>query len=90
VPSQRSARVKENKRIRNRSLRTAVKTAVTKARRAIRDDESTVSSEATRIAHSFLDKTAQKGAIHRNNAARRKSRLAKLLHRSELPASGNS
>lgn len=90
MPSQRSARVKENKRIRNRSLRTAVKTAVTKARRAIRDNESTASSEATRIAYSVLDKTAQKGAIHRNNASRRKSRLAKLLHQSETAASGNS
>jgi len=37
------------------------------------------SEEAIRLAMSTLDKAAVKGIIHKNNAARRKSRLAKKL-----------
>ena len=90
MPSERSARSKERRRARNRPLRTAAKTAVTKARRTIREGEPSAGEEAARAAYAILDKTAQKGAIHRNNAARRKARLAKLLNRSQQTATGNS
>jgi len=36
-------------------------------------------SEAARVAARVIDKTAQKGVIHRNQAARRKSRMSKHL-----------
>jgi small subunit ribosomal protein S20 len=38
------------------------------------------------VAISALDKAAQKGIIHKNNAARRKSRLAKLLRKAQQAA----
>jgi small subunit ribosomal protein S20 len=43
-------------------------------------------AEATRLAISSLDKAAEKGVIHKNNAARRKSRLMKHLAGLEKPA----
>ena len=38
---------------------------------------------AVRVAISALDKAAEKGIIHRNNAARRKSRLAQALNQAD-------
>jgi small subunit ribosomal protein S20 len=80
VPNTRSAkkmvRVAERRRQRNRSVRSAVRTFVRKAERAIvvtADDTLDQVKSAIRA----LDKAATKGVIHRNNASRRKSRLMK-------------
>jgi len=56
----------------NRAQRSAIKTAVKKARAEI-------TPETVRAAMRALDRGATKGQIHRNTAARKKSRLAKLL-----------
>jgi len=42
--------------------------------------------EAVRVAASALDKAAEKGIIHKNNAARRKSRLMQRLNQIERAA----
>ena len=71
-------RQEEKRRLHNRMVKSIVKTNVTKARQAI---TSGVESEAAvRAAVSELDRAAKKGVIHRNNAARRKSRLMKQLN----------
>ena len=71
-------RQEEKRRLHNRMVKSIVKTNVTKARQAI---ASGVESEAAvRAAVSELDRAAKKGVIHRNNAARRKSRLMKQLN----------
>ncbi|HEV2474457.1 MAG TPA: 30S ribosomal protein S20 [Chthonomonadales bacterium] len=64
-------------RLRNIAAKSAVKTYVKKARIAIDGPEkgSATALEAVRQACSALDKTAERGIIHRNQAARRKSRL---------------
>ncbi|EFO81673.1 ribosomal protein S20 [Oscillochloris trichoides DG-6] len=65
------------KHARNQMYRSQVKTAVKKAEQSIfsgTPDEATI-----RAALSLLDKAAVKGIIHKNNAARRKSRLVKKL-----------
>jgi len=65
------------KHARNQMYRSQVKTAVKKAEQSIfsgKPDEA-----AIRAAISTLDKAAVKGIIHKNNAARRKSRLVKKL-----------
>jgi len=56
----------------NRAQRSAIKTAVKKAR-------ATPTAESVSAAIRALDRGATKGQIHRNTAARKKSRLAKLL-----------
>ncbi len=71
-------RTNERKHERNTVYRSRVKTMVKKAEQSIfsgSPDEATI-----REAISTLDKAAVKGIIHKNNAARRKSRLMKKLN----------
>ncbi|MEI6775609.1 MAG: 30S ribosomal protein S20 [Chloroflexales bacterium] len=65
------------KHTRNQMYRSQVKTAVKKAEQSI--FSGTPDEAAIRAAISTLDKAAVKGIIHKNNAARRKSRLVKKL-----------
>ena len=73
----------ERRRVRNKSMRSAVKTSLIKAENLISKKE----AEATRAemiqVASILDRAAKKGVIHPNQAARRKSRLMKKLKRSK-------
>jgi len=69
------------RRARNRTVRSTTRTYVKKARVAIEDGETQESLVAVRDAISALDRAVSKGIIHRNNAARRKSRLALLLNK---------
>ena len=71
-------RQEQKRRLHNRSVKSLVKTQITKARNAVALDEN--AEEAVRAAVSELDRAAKKGVIHRNNAARRKSRLMKQLN----------
>ncbi len=70
-------RKQEERRLRNRSNRSRARTFVKRALTAMESPD--VDLEAARselqLAISVLDRTARKGAIHRNAAARRKSRL---------------
>lgn len=80
--AEKRMRQEQRRRSFNRSTKSIVKNHVTKARQAIQHPvaDSEVSVEAVRQAVSELDKAAKKGVIHRNNAARRKSRLMKQLN----------
>jgi small subunit ribosomal protein S20 len=75
--SEKRIRSNERKRVRNQMYRSRVKTMVRKAEEQILTGQE--SAEAIRLAMSTLDKAAGKGIIHKNNAARRKSRLAAKL-----------
>jgi hypothetical protein len=57
-----------------------VKTRVTRVRRALTGESQEAVAELTAAAISSLDRAAAKGIVHRNNAARRKSRLAKRVN----------
>jgi small subunit ribosomal protein S20 len=75
-------RVRSNnrKRLRNRLIRSTARSAVRTARVAVTEaSDPQAARAATLQAISALDKAAQKGSIHKKNAARRKSRLAKKL-----------
>jgi len=63
------------RRIRNRAIKSATKTAVKNAGLAIAGGEVETARLAVRNALAALDRAAAKGVIHPNNAARRKSRL---------------
>ena len=76
--AQKRMRQEQKRRLHNRSVKSLVKTQITKARNAISFNEN--AEEAVRAAVSELDRAAKKGVIHRNNAARRKSRLMKQLN----------
>jgi small subunit ribosomal protein S20 len=71
----------ERKRARNKPVRTALKTFVRSAVTQINTGVAEDSAEAVVRAISALDKAAGKGIIHKNQAARRKSRLMSKLNR---------
>ncbi len=65
---------------RNQARRSAARTAVRTAREAIAAGDKDAAAIAVHAAVAVLDRTAQKGVIHDNNAARRKSRLMHQLN----------
>lgn len=73
-------RVAQRKRARNRPVRSAVKTFISRAEKIIGRQDQAAAGAAVIQAISALDKAAEKGIIHPNNAARRKSRLMKKLN----------
>ena len=91
MPNTRSAkkavRVSLRKQARNKPIRSAVKTHITKAEKQISSDELEPAREAVTTAISALDKAAAKGVIHPSNAARRKSRLMKKLNQAQAQPS---
>ena len=71
-------RQNEKRRIRNRNFRGAARTAVNNARAAFSENDPHT-KETVMAAISSLDKAAEKGVVHPNNASRRKGRLMKRL-----------
>jgi small subunit ribosomal protein S20 len=67
----------------NAPLRSRAKTFVTKARRLIQADDLEAAETAVNDAVVALDTAAQKGALHANNVARRKSRIMRQLHQAK-------
>ena len=74
--------------LRNVSAKSAMKTFIKKAKLAVETPtvEAAPTAEAVRIACKTIDKTAQRGIIHKNQASRRKSRLMKRAHVMSLQA----
>lgn len=72
------------RRVRNRLIRGTTRTEVKKANQALAGSTGD-SEQAVREAMQALDKAAQKGILHKNNAARRKSRLMKKLKAAQAP-----
>lgn len=72
-------RQNEKRRLRNRIFRGRARTYVKKARTVLEAGNPEEAKAATLEAVRALDKAAEKGIIHKNNAARRKSRLMRRL-----------
>ena len=73
-------RQNEKRRIRNRAVRSEVNTRIKAAIDAVEHDDETA-DESLRLAVKRIDKAATKGVIHKNTAARRKSRLIRQIQR---------
>ncbi|RBY84884.1 30S ribosomal protein S20 [Blastococcus sp. TF02A-30] len=73
-------RIKTNEKARQRNVavKSALKTAVRRVRTAAEAGDAAAATEAMKDANKALDKAASKGVIHKNQAANRKSGLAKL------------
>lgn len=78
--AEKEMRSGERKRLRNKSLDSLCKTNIAKAERFILSGDLEPAKKAVTLAVSTLDRAAEKGIIHANNAARRKSRLLKKLN----------
>jgi small subunit ribosomal protein S20 len=85
-------RIKQNhkRRLRNRLVSGRARTYIKRARSEIASGTPEDARTATMVAISALDKAAEKGVIHKNNAARRKSRLMHRLAQMEIPDTENS
>lgn len=79
-------RQNEKRRLRNRVYRGSTRVAIKNARIALGSENVEEAREATMLAVSHLDVAAQKGVIHKKNAARRKGRLMKHLAKLEKEA----
>ncbi len=72
-------RTNEKARIRNKAVKSSLKTAVRKVREAVAAGDTVKATELAREANRKLDKAASKGVIHANQAANRKSSIAKSV-----------
>ncbi len=72
-------RQNEKRRLRNRVFRGRARTYVKDARLSIEEGDLEQARKTTLEAISALDKAAEKGVLHKNNASRRKGRLMKRL-----------
>ena len=66
----------EKARLRNKSVKSSLKTAIRKAREAAAAGDVEKATEYQRVASRELDKAVSKGVIHKNQAANKKSALA--------------
>ncbi|WP_199037173.1 30S ribosomal protein S20 [Glycomyces salinus] len=69
-------RQNEKRRMRNKSVKSSLKTAVRKFRESAASGDVTGAETHLRAASRELDKAVSKGVIHKNQAAQRKSKLA--------------
>ena len=72
--------VNKKKNLRNRMVKSGVKTAVKKYNAVLAQDAGAAANELSAVA-STLDKAVAKGVVHKNTASRKKARLAKALNK---------
>ena len=73
-------KVSEKKNLRNRMVKTGVKTAIKKYQVALNEGVAPASAQLSATT-SAIDKAAAKGILHKNTANRKKARLAKALNK---------
>lgn len=74
------ARQSEDRRLRNKSHKTRVKNIVKDVRTAARENAAERAAASLKEATSIIQKTADKGIIHKNTASRKVARLARLVN----------
>ena len=69
----------EIRRIRNKSTKTRIKKVTKEVRLSLNEDSSEMTLKKLNTAQSLIDKAAKKGVVHKKTAARKISRLSKLV-----------
>lgn len=72
--------VNRTKAARNKSIRSSVKTAMKKVDAAVVSNDKAAAAEALTNAITIIEKASSKGVYHKNNAARKVSRLSKAVN----------
>ena len=84
MPNIKSAKkrvlVAERNHARNVAVKSRIKTAIKKVLEALKNDTDKV-QELLSVAYKLLDKSVSKGVLHKNTAARKKSRLTKFVNK---------
>ena len=73
-------KINEKRRAHNSSMKSAMRTAMKKVELAVANNDLNQAKEALKVAVRKLDKAVTKGLIHKNTAARHKSRLYKKVN----------
>jgi small subunit ribosomal protein S20 len=76
ISALRQHKQSEKRRIRNHGIKSALRTQMRRVLAAVDKKDPGASKEALKAAYRLLDRAVGKGVIHRNNAARHKSRLS--------------
>ena len=86
MPSKKAGRQQIKHSRRNRSAKTETRTILGRANRSLDSGDAEAAQPAVALAVRTLDRAVRKGILHKNNAARRKSRMMAKLSRLEQPA----
>ena len=68
-------------RLRNRAVRSELKTAVRRVQEAVAAGTVEAANDAVKVCYHKMDKAVAKGVIHKNQASNRKSGVAKLVNK---------
>jgi small subunit ribosomal protein S20 len=74
-------KVTAKKTLRNKMIRTRVRNVIKAVREAVSAKDKAAACGALVVATKIIDKACSKGVYHKNNASRKKSRLAKLVNK---------
>jgi len=80
LSAKKRIRQNEKKRAVNRARKSQVKTQIKHFQKAVESGDAAAAGEQLRLVTKKLDKTASTSTMHKNTAARKKSRLAKQLN----------
>jgi small subunit ribosomal protein S20 len=81
LPAKKTGRQQIKRAVRTRGDRTETRSAIAKALRSVESGDVAEAETAVKDALSTLDRAVQKGILHKNNADRRKSRMAVRLNK---------
>ena len=70
----------ETKTLRNKTIKTKIKTLIKKVETAVAEGNKELAQERLTVASAEIGKAASKGIYHKNNAARKVSRLTRLVN----------
>ncbi len=79
TPAKRARKAEEN-RLRNKAFKSRLKTAIKKYESAVQEDNQEAARDNLLQVTSLIDKSVNKGVMHKNTAARRKSSLVKKFN----------
>ena len=81
VSAKKRIKVIRRKTLRNRMIKSSVKTAIRKVVAAVNAGDQAAAKAALQNAISTIDKAKSKGIFHKNNASRKVSRLTRMVNR---------
>ncbi len=78
--AKKRVKVSATKELRNKMVKTGMKTSIRKYEAALADGNKELAAATYKEAVANIDKAVAKGIMHKNTAARRKSRFTRLLN----------
>ncbi len=87
MSGKKELRKNEKRHKKNIAAKQKIKTTVKKLKKSLEDKDFPATEQIIKEVYKTLDKVAHQGLIHRNKAARKKSRIAKLINRTKSKTS---